>query len=151
MTGQRGMARRACLRNARPRVPTSISQRRQRSRDYTIKRFPTLQIAQCQFLDLNNSMNQKASTDRRKAEDRFTDIGFCDHSIPFGQGRDKSLTLAFLRPVNQGATLGGFVHHPHDVTPLPRRRPARHIVPVECIQQVVDGVQHQTGVHGMRG
>ena len=75
----------ACLRNAGPRVPTGIFQRHQGSGDYTIKRFPVLQIAQRQFFDLNNSMNQEASTDCRKAENCFTDIGFFDHSIPLAK------------------------------------------------------------------
>lgn len=83
--GWRGTAKRACLRNAGPRIPTSIFQRHQRSSDYTIKRFPALQIAQCQFFDLNNSMNQEASTNRCKVEDFFTDIGFFGHLIPLAK------------------------------------------------------------------
>jgi hypothetical protein len=80
--GRRGTAKRACLRNTGPRIPTGIFQRHQRCSDYTIKRFPALQITQCQFFDLNNSMNQEASTNRRKVENFLTDIGFFGHSIP---------------------------------------------------------------------
>src|ERR1035441_2938230 len=74
---------------------------------------------------------------------RFLSVG----PLPSGRsGSDKSSTLEFRRLVDHDAALGGFIHHPHDVTPLPRRRHGSHIVTIKYTQQFMNGIPFRTRI-----
>lgn len=109
------------LRDTGPRVPTSISQRRERSGDDTIQRFPVLQIAQGQFSNLGDSRNHQASASCCKlessfADNWFTDIGFAGHLIPF----DPARPITSRRSVVSSTTRMMSPHCPGDSTDATR-------------------------------